>query len=224
MGATTITLSVQLGSGGFNIARSVADKLGFRYYDWEVTSQAADEAGVSPDVVASAERVPSLAERIMERFFNAGFYAGDIPEAVVPTSTTMDTALQTLNSANYREMIAAVVRNLADRGSSVIVGHAGQVVLHNRPGVLKVLVHGSLQHRVNRLAVDEGMTIEQATEAVKRNDADRQTFFKHYYKINWLDATHYDLTINTDTLSDEQATSILLGAAQGISPVQTPVT
>jgi cytidylate kinase len=220
MGATTITLSVQLGSGGFAIARSVADRLGFRYYDWEVTSQAADEAGVSPEIVASAERVPSLTERIMERFFNAGFYAGDIPEAVVPTSTTMDTALQTLNSANYREMIAQVVRNLAERGSSVIVGHAGQIVLRNDPATLKVLIHGSTQHRINRLVVDEGMTVEKATEAVKQSDADRNAFFKHYYKMSWLDATHYDLTINTDTLSDDQATSIVLGAAQGLVAVR----
>src|SRR5687767_6703500 len=168
MSATTITFSVQLGSGGFAIARQVADKLGFRYYDWEVTSQAADEAGVSPEVVASAERVPSLAERIMERFFNAGFYAGDIPEAVVPTSTTMDSALQTLNSANYRELIGQVVRNLAQRGSSVIVGHAAQVVLRSQPGVLKVLIHGSSEHRISRLALDEGMSPEKAAEAVKQ--------------------------------------------------------
>ena len=185
-----------------------------------MTSQAADEAGVSPDIVASAERVPSLAERIMERFFNAGFYAGDIPEAVVPTSTTMDTALQTLNSANYREMIAQVVRTLAERGSSVIVGHAAQIVLRSDPGALKVLIHGSTQHRINRLVVDEGMTLEKATEAVKQSDQDRHNFFKHYYKMNWLDASHYDLTINTDTLSDEQATSILLGSAQSLVAVK----
>ena len=124
MGANTITISVQLGSGGFAIARTISDRLGFRYYDWEVTSQAAEEAGVSAEVVASAERVPSLDERIMERFFSAGFYAGDIPEAVVPTSATMDTAIQTLTSDNYRELMAAVVKDLAARGSSVIVGLA----------------------------------------------------------------------------------------------------
>jgi len=220
MGATTITVSVQLGSGGFAVARGVADKLGFRYYDWEVTSQAAEEAGVSPEIVAAAERVPSLAERIMERFFNAGFYAGDLPEAVVPTSTTMDTAIQTLNSANYRDMIAHVVRNLADRGDSVIVGHAAQVVLRNDPRALKVLIHGSTQHRINRLVVDEGMTVEKATEALKQSDADRTNFFKHYYKINWLDASHYDLTINTDTLTDEQAIAIILNAAQSLVPMK----
>jgi len=216
MGATTITLSVQLGSGGHAIARRLADHLGFRYYDWEVTSQAAEEAGVSPEVVASAERVPSLAERIMERFFNAGFYAGDIPEAVVPTSTTMDTAIQTLNSANYREMISQVVRDLASRGSCVIVGHNGQITLRDDPTTLKVLIHGSVEHRINRLAIDEGLTAADATEAVKQSDQDRQSFFKHFHKINWLDASNYDLTLNTDTLTDEQVITIIAGAAQSL--------
>lgn len=218
MSANTITVSVQLGSGGFAIARTVADRLGWRYYDWEVTSQAADEAGVSPEVVASAERVPSLAERIMERFFNAGFYAGEIPEAVVPTSTTMDTAIQTLNSANYREMIAAVVVNLARRGDSVIVGHAAQVVLKNEPGVLKVLVHGSPRHRAARLAEDERMALEKAAAAVQASDQDRASFFKHYYKANWLDSSLYDLTLNTDTLTDEHAARLIVEAAETLVP------
>ena len=61
MGAQAITITLQVGSGGFVIARDLAYKLGFRYYDWEVTSQAAEEAGVSAEVLASAERVPSLA-------------------------------------------------------------------------------------------------------------------------------------------------------------------
>jgi cytidylate kinase len=214
MGANTITVSVQLGSGGFVIARTIADRLGFRYYDWEVTSQAAEEAGVSTEVLASAERVPSLAERIMERFFSAGFYAGDIPEAVVPTSATMDTAIQTLNSANYRDMMAQVVKDLARRGSSVIVGHNSQLVLAGEPSVLKLLIHGSAERRAGRLVVDEGLTPEQAMAAVKQSDQDRQAYFKHYFKVNLLDASLYDLTINTDTLSDEEAMTIILQAAE----------
>jgi cytidylate kinase len=214
MGANTITVSVQLGSGGFVIARTIADRLGFRYYDWEVTSQAAEEAGVSAEVLASAERVPSLAERIMERFFSAGFYAGDIPEAVVPTSATMDTAIQTLNSANYRDMMAQVVKDLARRGASVIVGHNSQLVLAGDPSVLKVLIHGSAEHRAGRLVVDEGLTPEQAMAAVKQSDQDRQAYFKHYFKVNLLDASLYDLTINTDTLSDDETMAIILRAAE----------
>lgn len=220
MSANTITVSVQLGSGGFEIARNIADHLGYRYYDWEVTSQAAEEAGVSPEVVASAERVPSLAERIMERFFSAGFYAGDIPEAVVPTSTTMDTAIQALNSANYREMISGVVHNLAKRGESVIVGHSAQVILRNEPGVLRVLLHGSPDRRAKRLAQDENMSLEKAVAAIQASDRDRATFFKHIHKVNWLDSGLYDLTLNTDTLSDAHAASILFEVAKGLVPVR----
>lgn len=218
MGATTVTVTVQLGSGGFAIARELADRLGYRYYDWEVTSQAAEEAGVSPDVVASAERLPSMAERIMERFFSAGFYAGDIPEAVVPTSTTMDTAIHALGSANYRDLIAQVVTNLAQRGSSVIVGHASQVILREQPGVLKVLVHGSAGRRAARLAADESMPLSQAQAAILASDRDRANFFKHYYRVNWLDSGLYDLAINTDALPDDLATAVLLTVAQGAVP------
>jgi cytidylate kinase len=214
MSANTITVSVQLGSGGFEIARTISDKLGFRYYDWEVTSQAAEEAGVSAEIVASAERVPSLAERIMERFFSAGFYAGDIPEAVVPTSATMDTAIQTLNSSNYRDMLAHIVKDLASRGSSVIVGHNAQLTLAGRPNVLKLLLHGSVEKRATRLVADEGLDLEKAVAAVKRSDQDRQNYFKHYFKVNLLDASLYDLTINTDSLTTDEAISIVLQAAQ----------
>ncbi len=214
MSASTITVSIQLGSGGFVIARNIADRLGYRYYDWEVTSQAAEESGISAEVLASAERVPSLTERILERFFSAGFYAGDIPEAVVPTSTTMDTAIQTLTSANYREMIAQVVKDLAKRGSCVIVGHNAQLTLANNPGALKVLIHGSVDRRAGRLVLDEGLSHEKALDAVKRSDQDRASYFKHSFKVNLLDASLYDLTINTDTLSDDETTEIILAAAQ----------
>jgi hypothetical protein len=216
MSANTITMTVQLGSGGFAIGRNLADRLGFRYFDWEVTSQAADEAGVSPDVVASAERLPSMAERIMERFFNAGFYAGDIPEAVVPTSTTMDSAIQALSTGNYRDLIAEVVLDLSRRHSCIIVGHAAQVVLRNEPGVLKVLVHGSAERRARRVSLDESLPFEKALEAIHASDRDRANFFKHYYKVNLLDASLYDIAINTDTLTDEHATSIIAEAAQGL--------
>lgn len=216
-GAQTVTITVQLGAGGFAIARQVAERLAFRYYDWEVTSQAAADAGVAPETVASAERVPSLGERIMERFFNAGFYAGDIPEAVVPASATMDAAIQTLTSDNYRAFISQVVLDLARRGSSVIIGHAAQITLRDEPRVLRALIHGSPERRAERVAEEEGVTAAQAAEMVQRSDRDRSAFFKHYYKVNLLDAGLYDLTLNTDALTDDQASAILIQAAQSLA-------
>ena len=71
MAANVVTFTVQLGSGGFAIAHQVADRLGFRYFDWEITSEAAVRAGVSPADVAASEHVPSFLERIMRRLLSA---------------------------------------------------------------------------------------------------------------------------------------------------------
>jgi cytidylate kinase len=126
----------------------------------------------------------------------------------------MDTAIQTLTSSNYRDLIAHVVQDLAKRGECVIVGHAAQLALQDEPNVLKVLVHGSDQHLATRLAVDEGMPADRALSTIQRSDRDRATFFRHYYKVNWLDPVLYDITVNTDRIGDAQATSLLVLAAR----------
>ncbi len=222
MTARTISIAVQLGSGGFAIARSVADQLGYRYYDWEITSQAAEEAGVSPQAVASAERRPSLIERVLDRYFASGFVASDIPDAVGPSSITMDTALQTMTLKDYREMIEQVVVNIGERGECVIVNHSAQVFLRDRHDTLKVLIHGSQKARGMRLALEENLAADEALSRVQRNDSERAAFFKHYYHVDWLDAKLYDLTINTTSLRDEAAIAILLKSAQRfVDPIQT---
>ena len=77
MTANIVTFSNQTGAGGHAIARAVAEKLRFRYYDWEIISQAAAEAGVSPEVlaVAESEGSPGFLERMMARL--AGLGVGD---------------------------------------------------------------------------------------------------------------------------------------------------
>jgi cytidylate kinase len=214
MTAKTVSIAVQLGTGGFSIARSVADKLGYRYYDWEITSQAAEEAGVSPEAVASAERLPSLVERILERYFASGFLAGDLPDAVGPTSVTMDSALQTMSLKDYRDMIQQVVVDLGERGDCVIVNHSAQILLKDRRDTLKVLIHGGHKGRAMRLALEESLSPDEALRRIQHNDSERAAFFKHYYHVNWLDAKLYDLTINTSNLRDETAVSLVVETAQ----------
>jgi len=55
MAASVVTFTVQLGSGGFAIAHQVAEKLGFRYFDWEITSEAAARAGETPARAAASD-------------------------------------------------------------------------------------------------------------------------------------------------------------------------
>jgi cytidylate kinase len=215
MAANVVTFAVQLGSGGFEIAQSVADKLGYRYLDSEVISQAAALAGVSPETIAAAERWPTFVERMLERLALTTV----VSEGVLPTPPTANPATMMLTSADYRQLVEQVVHSLASEGRCVIVGHAGQAILQNTPQVFKVLVHGSKDRRSARLAQELGIDIKEALSQIKDADHQRVEFFKHVYNMEWLDSSTYDMTIHTDDVDPETAVSLIM---TGISAVPSP--
>jgi CMP/dCMP kinase len=217
MPAIVISLSVQNGSAGYTIAHYVADRLDFRYYDWEITTEAARLAGVPPSDVVAAERVPGFLERMMRRLgaISTMTIEGS-PGFSDPSPAVWNTALQSLSSEDYRQFIERVVQELADRGDAVIVGHASQHTLRNTPGVLKVLIHGSLPVRAERYAVEQDVDLETARTMVKQSDKDRRDLLKSLYHFDWLDAAMYDMTLNTDHISPELAADTIVAAARGM--------
>jgi cytidylate kinase len=210
MTAGVVTFSNQMGANGGAVARAVAEKLRYRYYDWEVLSQAAAEAGVSPEVVAvaAAERAPTFIERMMRRLSSVS------EEETPPLAPGVRQSI--LTSEDYRQFIEHVVRELANRGDAVIVGHAGQAVLRDRPGVLRVLLTGSLERRAARLAGAQESRIEQLRETVRQSDRQRADFFRRAYQLDWLDAGSYDVCLNTDRLSTDLARDMIVACAREV--------
>jgi len=98
----------------------------------------------------------------------------------------------------------------------VIVGHSSQFVLQDEPGVLKVLICGSPARRVDRLVKDEGMSPDKAIASVQASDKSRKDFFKQMYKADLLDASRYDLCLNTDQLSTPDCVEVVLAAAKAL--------
>ena len=215
MAASTVTFTVQVGSGGFAIARAVAEKLGYRYYDWEVTSQAAQMAGVSPDVVAAAERVPGFLERVMRRLSLAPILPAD-EAAIEPAPSMVVSAVQSLTSDDYRQFVERVVLELAAGSECVIVGHAAQAILKDKPGVFRVLVYGDANQRAEHLAQEQQVPVEQALATIRQSDRDREELFRRIYRIGWLDAAVYDLCINATVVAPEVAAEAVAAAVQAL--------
>ncbi len=217
MAATVLAFSVQIGSGGFTVAHRVADRLGFRYYDWEITNEAAQRAGVSPTDVIAAERVPSFVERMMRRLGAASTVGVETsPVFAEPTPQQLSSAMLSFTSDDYRDVIEHVVLELAETGNCVIVGHASQYTLRNKPGVLRVLLYGSTTHRAERVAAEQGISLEEARNHVKQSDRDRGELMKRIYRFDWISADGYDIALNTDRLDEERLVDLILEAAEGI--------
>ena len=218
MTATTITFAVQLGSDGFAIARAVAERLNYHYLDWEITSRAAADAGVSPETIAASEQNRSTLQSIVQSLLaSSSLVSEEVSFYTGPSATDMSSAIGALNTGGYRNFVESVVRQLADAGEAVIVGHAGQVILRDEPHVLKVLICGSQRRRAERLAAETNTSVDSALTTVVNSDKERRAFFKKAYGIELLFPQHYDISVNTDRLNFDQVVDSIVASAESIS-------
>jgi cytidylate kinase len=210
MNTRVITLSRQVGTDGEEVARLVAEELGLRLLDYRVVQEAAQEAGVSPETVSEAEHKPSFLTRMMEALARSSAPAAGTgwTEPVNIAGTPL------LTSADYRKLVEDVVRDFASQGDVLFLGHGAQFMLHDRTDTFKVLICGSEGPRARRVMT--GMNVDEATakKTVHRTDQERLDFFKTYYRADWLSASAYDLSLNTDRLTPKQAAELVVAAVR----------
>lgn len=208
MNTRVVAVARQVGVGGEEVAQAVARRLGFRYVDYQVIQSAAEEAGVSPETVSEAEHTPSLLTRILEALARnpsmpVAAWADPLPLASSPLFT----------SADFRKFVENVIRDLAEQGGCVIVGHAAQIILADRVDTLSVLITGSPEFRARRIMAGMGVDEKAALKVVERTDHERTEYFQRFYDAGWLTACTYDLCLNTDHVNPEQAAQLIESAA-----------
>jgi cytidylate kinase len=212
MGKSVICISRSIGAGGEDVGRLVAERLGYRYVDEEIIHLASEHAHVDPRLVADVEQRTSLMERLIDALFarpTAETYSlrprTDAPKP--PTSSASPEELRT--------MIREAIRETARRGGAVIVAHAASFAVGSRPDVLRVFVTATPKTRSRRLCLDGPLlSDEQAELAVTESDEERHHYLRTFYDVAHELPTHYDIVVNTDTLSARDAAAIVLAAAR----------
>lgn len=209
MNTRVITIARTVGSLGEEVAREVARRMDYRYVDYQIVQQAANDAGASPEAIAEAQQAPSLLTRLLETLARNP----SMPETVwANPAAPIDSPLYT--SADYRRFVEQVVTDIANQGGAVILGHSAQAVLRGRPDVLRALVTASLDHRVRRVMTMMGVDAKEAEKTVKRSDHERLVFMDRIYELGWLSPEAYDICLNTDHLNPEQAADLVIKAAE----------
>jgi cytidylate kinase len=117
-------------------------------------------------------------------------------------------------SSDYRKFVEQVIREMAEQGNCVIVGHAAQVILRERFDTVRVLVTGSRPHRVRRICAGMGVDEKEALKTIERTDNERLDYFRRFYDTGWLTPCTYDLCLNTDRLKPEEAAHIIVQACE----------
>ena len=118
-----------------------------------------------------------------------------------------------LDKDAVRVLIRETIERTAARGNAVIVAHAASHVVEPGGESLRVFVTASPSTRANRLGAAEALEPAKAARAVKDSDAGRRDYLKRFYRIDEELPTHYDLVVNTDVLTVEQAVDLVSRAA-----------
>lgn len=187
MAPTVICVSHLAGAQGEQVARLVAEQLGFRYVDDEIIMAAAAGIKAFPEAVAFAE------SRHPKRMIEVDFNRFEHVEML-------------------RELIRSAVRAVAEEGRVVIVAHAAAFALSDRADVLRVLVVGSEDTRRERLAGPDTHDRGELAKQLKESDKNRAAYLKHFYGVRSEHAVNYDLVINTDRLAPEQGAAAVVRA------------
>jgi len=203
MTRTVVCISHAAGAGGEEVGRLVAERLGFLYVNEEIVARAAAKGGVDAADVADEERRKSLAARALNAIAQGGGEAWALG-AVGPLSSREE-----LDSDDIRSLIRETIEQTAARGKAVIVAHAASYAIGHADEILRVLVTASPETRTTRVAEAEGLDQAGAARAVKESDAGRADYLKRFYDVREESPTHYDLVLNTDSLSIEQTAELI---------------
>jgi len=179
-----ITFSRTLGSQGTEIARRVADAMGYAYNDTE----AIDKAAAAMGFTASVEELDGKAPSFFQRYFS---HAPEIN-------------LDRINS---------VVLDMAKQGDAVFVGRGAQVLLKSFHCALHVRVIASMERRIRNL-VARGYTEAAARRAIDRSDHERSAFIRFAFGVNCNDPALYDAVLCTDKLDVDLAVETILTMAR----------
>lgn len=222
MAARVISISFSDGSGGEEVAVAVAATLGYPVVSEEILSRAAAEAGVSIDTIADVERRKTFMSKLVGRLVPHSAAASD------PTFRTSVDAQVTagligipfplesgpkLTQDELRGKIRSAIDEYMAHGEVVILAHAASHSLAGREGVLRVFVTGSPTVRSARLAASRLLSQADADKLVSVGDANRADYLKRFYGVENESPEHYDIVLDTDELTVEDAVKAIVSAA-----------
>ena len=181
-GKNVIAIGRQFGSGGHDIGKILAEKLGYDFYDAEIIQMTAGTTGYTPEFIKKNEEI--MTNSLIYDLVNQMYLNADMQDEA-PKDKIFEAECQ-------------VVRNLAKKGNCVIVGRCAYYVLRNSGNCLKVFFSAPLMSRIRRVAQRQNISEGEAKATVQKNEKLRADNYRYYTHRMWGAAGNFDLSLNTD--------------------------
>lgn len=194
---TVITIGRQFGSGGREIGKLVAQKLGIPFYDKDIIKHIAAESGLSHEVLDDYDEKPTNSFLYSLSLGAYGYGSGVASAVDMPISDKIFIVQ------------SDVIKNLAEKGSCVIVGRCAESILKDTVPLLSVFIHTDFENRVLRVGEEQKIPRDKAADIVRKTDKKRASYHNYYSDLKWGTATSYDLCINS-AIGEENAAKLII--------------
>jgi cytidylate kinase len=197
-----VLIEREYGAGAACIAKTLAERLGWKLWDRALTEEFAKEAHVSlPDIEQCCERLDSPLYRLAKVFLRGSFERG------IPTGT-----IDPLDADRVFDVSRNVLERIAERGNAVVVGRGAPYFLRHRHDAFCVFCYADREEKLRRLLA-AGMDREHAEHSVDTVDRERFAFVKHYFHTECPTRSLYHLMINTG-MGDDVVVDTIVGTME----------
>lgn len=188
-----ITIAREYGSGGHLLGEMLSQKLGIGLYDKEFIGLAAKRSGMDEQFIMKNEQsIPSFWMKCI---------LSKNSEQPVESSLSSDDILFVSESK--------IIQELADKESCIIVGRCADFVLKDYPKVLKIFCYSDEHSAVQRCVDEYGLSQAEAVSEIRRINRNRIHHYEYYTGNKWGEPHHYNLMLNTGSISLETACKLV---------------
>lgn len=192
-----ITIGRQFGTGGHEIGKNLAEKLGIKYYDKDIIKRAAQESGLCSEILENNDERPT----------NSFLY-----------NLVMDTYSFGITNSNYVDMPLShkvflaqfdTIKKIASEGPCIIIGRCADYALSDFDNVLNLFIYGDMEKRVEKIMNKYNLNEKEAREMIIKKDKQRASYYNYYSTKKWGKAETYNLCVDSTVLGRDGTTELL---------------
>lgn len=187
-----ITISRQYGSGGRMVGQLLAERLGIPFYDNELINLAAEKTGLSKECFSNAEETS----------------ASNLLLSLTTLTPSLDSYGLPLSEKIFLVQ-SQVIKEVAEKGSCVIVGRSADYVLSDMENCINVFLQADLKDRVERAITEYGLTEKNVENTVIKTDKRRASYYSYFTGLKWGRTENYDLILNTSRMDLEKIADVI---------------
>lgn len=192
-----VTIARQYGSGGREVGRLLSERTGWKFYDKDLITLAAQKSGLSSEALQNVD----------EKAANSLLYT------LALGSSIYNHGLERVNlPINDRLFVvqSEIIKDLAASGEgAIIVGRCADYVLAGRENLVRVYITADFDARVKTVMERHDLTEPAAKDLIVKTDKRRANYYSYYTGEKWGRADKYDLVISTDRIGIDGAASLI---------------